>query len=185
MKTRDTMIDGARLLLAEKGLQDTSFSEVLARTGAPRGSIYHHFPHGKDQLIGLAVERAGESALDVMEGTAGRPAAEIVDTFLGLWRTLLDRAGFRMGCAVLAVTVATDDAALLDRTAAVFRAWRDQLTRLLEQGGMPAARAAGFAALLIAATEGAVAMARAERAMDPFDLVAEDLRERTAELTAP
>jgi AcrR family transcriptional regulator len=185
MGTRDLMIDGARLLLAERGPQETSFSAVLARTGAPRGSIYHHFPDGKDQLVGLAVDRAGESALAVMEGTAGRPAAEVVDTFLGLWRTLLDRAGFRMGCAVLAVTVATDDAALLDRTAAVFRAWREQLTRLLAQGGMPASRAAGFAGLLIAATEGAVAMARAERSMAPFDLVAEDVRERTAELTAP
>lgn len=180
MGTRDTMIDGARVLLAEKGLQETSFSEVLARTGAPRGSIYHHFPDGKDQLVGLAVERAGESALAVMEGTAGRPATEVVDTFLGLWRALLDRARFRMGCAVLAVTIATDDAALLDRTAAVFRAWRAQLARLLEQGGMPASRAPAFAATLIAATEGAVAMARADRSMEPFDLVAADLRQAAA-----
>ncbi len=184
MGTRDLMIDGARLLLAEKGLQETSFSEVLARTGAPRGSIYHHFPEGKDQLVGLAVDRAGESALAVMEGTAGRSAVEVVDTFLGLWRTLLDRAGFRLGCAVLAVTVATDDPALLDRTAAVFHAWRAQLARLLEQGGMDAGRAAAFAATLIAATEGAVAMARAERSMDPFDLVAGDLRQAAADASS-
>jgi AcrR family transcriptional regulator len=174
--TRDRMIDGARMLLAEKGLQETSFSAVLERTGAPRGSIYHHFPDGKDQLVALAVDRAGESALDVMERTAGRPAAEVVGTFVGLWRTLLERTGFRVGCAVLAVTVATDDAGLLDRTAAVFRAWRAQLARLLEQGGMDAGRAPAFAAMLIAATEGAVAMARAERSLDPFDLVADDLR---------
>jgi AcrR family transcriptional regulator len=180
MGTRDLMIDGARLLLAEKGLQETSFSEVLARTGAPRGSIYHHFPDGKDQLVGLAVDRAGESALAVLAGTAGRPATEVVDTFLGLWRTLLDRGGFRIGCAVLAVTVATDDFALLDRTAAVFRAWRAQLAGLLEQGGMDAGRAPAFAATLIAATEGAVAMARAERSMEPFDLVAGGLRQAAA-----
>ena len=46
------MIVGAARLLAERGLQETSFSEVLQRTGAPRGSIYHHFPEGKDQLVG-------------------------------------------------------------------------------------------------------------------------------------
>jgi AcrR family transcriptional regulator len=177
MGTRDLMIDGAWLLLAERGLQETSFSAVLAHTGAPRGSIYHHFPDGKDQLVGLAVERAGESALAVMEGTAGRPATEVVDTFLGLWRALLERAGFRIGCAVLAVTVATDDPALLDGATAVFRAWRAQLARLLEQGGMDAGRAPVFAATLIAATEGAVAMARAERSMEPFDVVARDLRQ--------
>ena len=173
--TRDRMIDGARLLLAEKGLQETSFSEVLARTGAPRGSIYHHFPNGKDQLIVAAVGRAGESASDVLETTSGQPALEVVETFLNLWRSVLERGGFRMGCAVLAVTVATDDHTLLDRAAQVFRDWRQQLTRLLEEGGMTASRSPGFAATLIAAAEGAVALSRAERSMEPFDLVAASL----------
>lgn len=176
--TRDRMIDGARLLLAEKGLQETSFSAVLARTGAPRGSIYHHFPDGKDQLVALAVERAGESAFEQMEKVAGRPATEVVAAFLGLWRSVLERAGFRMGCAVLAVTVATDSPDLLERTARVFASWRAQLARLLESGGI--ADAGAFAATLIAATEGAVAMARAERSMEPFDLVAADLMARAA-----
>lgn len=178
--TKDRMIDGARLLLAEKGLQETSFSEVLARTGAPRGSIYHHFPEGKDQLVALAVERAGAGALAAMEEMAGRPAAEVVARFVGLWRAVLERTGFRMGCSVLAVTVATDDAALLDAAAAVFRAWRAQIARLLADGGYPESTAETFAATLIAATEGAVAIARAERTMEAFDLVAADLEARAA-----
>lgn len=178
--TRERMIDGARLLLAEKGLQETSFSEVLARTGAPRGSIYHHFPDGKDQLVGLAVERAGTGALAAMEGMSGRPAAEVVARFTALWRAVLERAGFRMGCSVLAVTVATDDARLLDGAASVFRAWRSQLARLLVEGGYPEGDAETFAATLIAATEGAVAIARAERTMEAFDLVAADLEARAA-----
>ncbi|HAM27085.1 MAG TPA: TetR/AcrR family transcriptional regulator, partial [Microbacteriaceae bacterium] len=45
------MAEGAALLLAKHGLQGTSFSEVLELTGAPRGSVYHHFPNGKNQLI--------------------------------------------------------------------------------------------------------------------------------------
>ena len=74
-RNREAVVRAATEIFAEKGLQETSFSAVLDRTGAPRGSIYHHFPDGKDQLVALAVDRAGESALAVMEQTAGRPAA--------------------------------------------------------------------------------------------------------------
>jgi len=43
------MVAGAARLLAEKGMEGTSFAEVLAATGAPRGSTYHHFPGGKTE----------------------------------------------------------------------------------------------------------------------------------------
>ena len=71
------MIDGAIRLLAKRGLQATSFSEVLALTGAPRGSIYHHFPEGKDQLIG-AVLFVAPGDLDRI---AGVPQLEKVNPF--------------------------------------------------------------------------------------------------------
>ena len=69
---RERMIEGAVRLLARHGLQATSFSEVLELTGAPRGSIYHHFPEGKDQLIGSAVDFAGSQALKVLDDQVGR-----------------------------------------------------------------------------------------------------------------
>ena len=63
---RERMVDGAMALLARRGLQATSFSEVLAATGAPRGSLYHHFPAGKDQLVAEAVDRAGGVLINVL-----------------------------------------------------------------------------------------------------------------------
>ena len=170
---RDRMIAGAVRLLAQQGLQATSFAEVLQLTGAPRGSIYHHFPGGKDQLVAAAVEAAGRHALTVLDGLAGESPERVTEAFLGLWRLLLERSGNTTGCAVLAVTVATRDDDLLARAGEVFRAWRTRLTALLDEGGLPGAEA--FATTLIAATEGAVVLARAERSTAPFDAVAEYL----------
>ncbi len=48
---RARMIDGATQILARRGLRGTAFSEVIALAGASRGSIYHHFPGGKAELI--------------------------------------------------------------------------------------------------------------------------------------
>ena len=52
---RQKMIEGAVTLLALRGLEGTAFRDVLERSGAPRGSIYHHFPNGKDQLVEAAI----------------------------------------------------------------------------------------------------------------------------------
>ena len=172
---KQRMVEGAVVLLAKHGLQATSFSDVLALTGAPRGSVYHHFPEGKEQLVAAAVELAGERAVALLDELEGASADEIAQRFLAMWRSILVRSDFSAGCAVLAVTVATDSQALLENAASVFRAWRGRLASLLESGGLGRTDATGFATLLVAASEGAVVLARAEQSVEPFDLVAERL----------
>jgi TetR/AcrR family transcriptional repressor of lmrAB and yxaGH operons len=172
---RDRMIDGAIRLLAQQGLQATSLAEVLQLTGAPRGSVYHHFPGGKDQLVSAAVDRAGARALTALDGKRGASAEELTSLFLGLWRELLVRSKYGAGCAVLAVTVATDSQELLAHAGAVFRSWRGQLKERFELAGLSAQEAARWAATLVAASEGAVVLSRAEQSLEPFDLVAEQL----------
>lgn len=169
------MVDGAVRLLATQGTQGTSFADVLELTGAPRGSIYHHFPDGKDQLLAAAVDLAGARALEAVDSWAGRSPLEVTESFLGLWRAVLSRSGLRAGCAVLAVTVSTGSPDLLGHVAQVFRSWRMRLADLFVDGGMGADDAAGFAATLVAASEGAVVVSRAEQSMEPFELVAGQL----------
>jgi TetR/AcrR family transcriptional repressor of lmrAB and yxaGH operons len=179
---RQRMVASAVDLLARRGLQATSFSEVLQHSGAPRGSVYHHFPEGKDQMIGAALEAAGDRAIELLDMKSGAPAEEIATWFLHIWREVLIRGRFEAGCAVLAVTVAADSPELLDQAARVFRTWRRRLTELLELGGLKASDAARFAATLVASSEGAVVLARAEQSLEPFDLVAEQLLGQVREL---
>src|SRR4051794_30210223 len=69
---RERMIRSAAELMRRRGVDATSFSEVLADSGAPRGSIYHHFPGGKDQLIEEATRWAGEFIADWQTATLER-----------------------------------------------------------------------------------------------------------------
>lgn len=180
---RDRMIEGAMTLLARRGLDATSFSEVLAATGAPRGSLYHHFPSGKEQLMAAAVDLAGSLLIGALERCAGASAEEVVRHFLLIWRTVLTRSECESGCAVLAVTVATDSTELLAHATAVFRAWRERLTILLVQGGLGQESAHRFAMMLIASVEGAVVLSRAEQSMEPFEAVALHLLEEVRRIT--
>jgi TetR/AcrR family transcriptional repressor of lmrAB and yxaGH operons len=174
---RERMVAGAVRLLAQHGLQATSFSTVLATTKAPRGSIYHHFPGGKDELVTAAIGSAEQHALALLDQQVGASAVAVAESFLGAWRTLLTRAGYEIGCALVAVTVAAESPELRERTASAFGAWRQKLASALLAGGLAEADADAAAALLLAASEGAVVICRAERDIAHFDLVASQVVE--------
>jgi TetR/AcrR family transcriptional regulator, lmrAB and yxaGH operons repressor len=172
---RSNMVDGAVRLLATAGVEGTSFKEVLAVADAPRGSVYHHFPGGKSELLHAALDRVSQRALVAMEATRGQSASKVLEQFLGLWRALLDYSRLSAGCAVVSVTVAGPDADVLEHVGTIFRNWTDQLTELFVAGGMSEDTAHRMATVTIAATEGAVVLARAQRNRDPFDEVASTL----------
>jgi TetR/AcrR family transcriptional regulator, lmrAB and yxaGH operons repressor len=172
---RSNMVEGAVRLLASRGVEGTSFSEVLAAADAPRGSVYHHFPGGKSELLHAALDRASERALGAMEATRGQSASEVLDRFLALWRALLDYSKLSAGCAVVSVTVAGPEDDVLDHVGSIFRTWTDLLAELFVAGGMPEDDAHRMATVTIAATEGAVVVSRAQRSRDPFDEVARTL----------
>jgi AcrR family transcriptional regulator len=178
------MVAGAVRLLAQRGLQATSFSTVLAATGAPRGSIYHHFPGGKEELVDAALAATEQHALGLLDQQAGASAVEVAESFLGAWRALLTYSDFDAGCALVAVTVAAETDAMRERAASAFRAWQAKLARALEAGGLRADDAGTTATLLLAASEGAVVICRAERDIRPFDLVAAQLAEQVRGLVA-
>jgi TetR/AcrR family transcriptional repressor of lmrAB and yxaGH operons len=172
---RSNMVDSAVRLLATQGVEGTSFSEVLAAADAPRGSVYHHFPGGKSELIHAALDRASERSLAAMEAFRGQSASEVLEHFLELWRGLLDNSHLSAGCAVLAVTVTGPESDLHDHVGSIFKSWTDLLRELFVAGGLSEDAAHRMATVAIAATEGAIVLARAQRRTDPFDEAAATL----------
>lgn len=177
---RDRMIDSAVKLLATQGFQGASFSSILEDSKAPRGSIYYHFPGGKDELILAALDRSGENARNVVEQLRGRPAADVVSGVIAMWRALLSFGQFRIGCSMVGATVSSNDDEIIDRAAQEFRAWEARLVSVLIDAGLPAESAASLGTLLIAASEGAVVLCRAEHSMEPLDHVERSLRRLAA-----
>src|SRR5262249_5284250 len=139
-ETRARMVAGAADLMSRRGVNGTSMRDVVRHTGTPRGSIGHHFPRGKQQLLEHAIEFAGRQVAGPLRHlTEDRGAIAGLREFISLWRRTLERSKFQAGCPVLAVAVeqvvneATerdgkpDDAAqgrLLDLADGVFADWQ-------------------------------------------------------------
>ena len=189
--TREKMVAGAADLMSRRGVNATSLRDVVRHTGTPRGSIGHHFPRGKQQLIEDALVFAGTQVSGPLAHlTQKHGAVGGLRAFIGLWRQTLEATKFQAGCPVLAVAVeqyvndATekdgepDEAAqkhLLDLAEGVFADWQKIMITALRREGIAAARARRLAALVIASVEGTVAMCRAARSAQPLDDVRQEL----------
>lgn len=175
--TKERMISGAAELLAEDGAAGTTVAAVLARTGAPRGSVHHHFPGGRDELLQDAVHTVG-AAVSARLRTADeddRHPTEIISGFCHLFRNHLISTGFTAGCPVWAVLQdPAENPGPRAAADAVVRDWTDLLGAALVRVGYAPASATVTASFLINSVEGALALARIRRSPDPLD-TAEDM----------
>ncbi len=169
---RDAMVRAAAELLSESGLSGASFSCVIERSGAPRGSIYHHFPDGKDQLAAEAITLVGARVQRLLDTMPAESVDQVIRAFIAAWRDLLVRSKHTAGCAIAAVAnERLANPALAKEASRVFEAWEQSLRRKLVEAGADAPRAKDFANLVLASLEGALVLCRAHASTAPLDRV--------------
>lgn len=188
---RDRMIQSAAALLMERGVAGTGMREIAEHAHAPRGSLQHYFPNGKDQVLVEALGWVGEQVTGSVRrqletaangGRAATPRAVVARQF-GRWRTILERSDFLAGCPVVAtLTDAAADEALRRAAAQAFDSWQQVLAESFRAAGVPRARAARMALLVISSLEGAIALSRAQRDLTPLDTVGREVEQVIAEL---
>jgi TetR/AcrR family transcriptional repressor of lmrAB and yxaGH operons len=175
--SRERMVRSAASLISSRGVSATSFTEVLSDSAAPRGSIYHHFPDGKDQLAAEAMRWASERVLaHLRAGPVGTPS-EVLGRFINMWRNVVLASNGASGCVVagVAVDVNAGESGLIDVVRATFRSWVALLGDQLEAAGISRERAGSIALATLAAMEGALILCRAEGGVGPLDAVAAEL----------
>jgi TetR/AcrR family transcriptional repressor of lmrAB and yxaGH operons len=175
--TRNRMLLSAAEVMRERGAAGVTIDEVLTRSGAPRGSVYYHFPEGRNQILTEALRFAGDSIAAVMDDAVGQGGIPLVRKFVEFWGRSLSDSDFNAGCPVVAAATgsADDDPALATIAGEIFNRWRDALGRAFVSDGFDEADAASLAVTCIAALEGAVVLCRSTRSADPLRDVAEQL----------
>jgi len=184
------MIEAATALFRQRGYAGVGVAELLAVSGAPRGSLYFHFPGGKAQIAVEAVQRASLAVLAGIRRRAQMTASieDYIDTACHGWAKNLDASDFANGCliAFVGLEAASASPALKEAAAQAFADWEDALTEMAADKGLAAPQARRFAAAFIGAVEGAIVLARTRRrsramrdAADAMKAYARSLREET------
>src|SRR3989440_2965847 len=113
--SRASMVRGAVSLIRTRGVNATSLSDVLAESGAPRGSIYHHFPRGKEQLAGDAIRWTSDRVLAHQRACRATTPSGVLDCFIDMWRQVVLASKGTAGCVVagVAIDTAADEQSLI------------------------------------------------------------------------
>lgn len=177
-ETRQKMLDAALEVMRERGAAGVTVDEVLARSGAPRGSVYHHFPGGRAQLVDETLTYAGESFTGMLERAARNGADALLTRLVAFWTRVLEDSEFRAGCPILptAGDAGSEGEELARKAADVLARWTSTIAAAFAAEGRAHADADVLATTVLSAISGAVGMCRAMRSIDPLFQVAEQLR---------
>lgn len=167
-------------MMGQRGVDATSFSAVLAASGAPRGSVYHYFPEGKQQLVEGAVEWTTHQVLAHQHECTATTPGGVVEHFASFFRRSLEGSQCRAGCPIAAVVVGAyaHGETLSSTIRTGLESWSELLAAQFVECGLDAVRARSLAWTTLAAVEGSLILCRAERTVDPLDAVVEELRTR-------
>ena len=182
--TRTRMLDTTARLLQQRGYHGTSLNDILAASAAPRGSLYFHFPGGKDQLVleasRAAVNRVTQHRREVL-AAASSPAAA-VRAFADGIVLLLEETDYQLGCPIAPIVLdgtseVTDLSELCRQT---FEEWIGLLRDAFAKAGIAKQRAEALALLTQSSFEGALLIARAYRDSSPVLTVAGEVEAMVA-----
>ena len=176
---RERFLEAAADLMQRRGYAATGLAEITARGGAPKGSLYFHFPGGKEQLgaeaLRLAAARFALAMDDSWQSAPDAPSA--VRALVGMLSARLQSSDYQLGCpvATTALEQAATSAALREAAHGAFVRWAEVLRTRLQADGAEAAVAEEQALFALSAIEGALLLARAARSTRPLRVVSQQL----------
>jgi TetR/AcrR family transcriptional regulator, lmrAB and yxaGH operons repressor len=173
-------LTAAAKLFRQQGYHGTALQDILAAGGSPRGSLYFHFPKGKEEIGGAALTLAGEALRQAIAKAA--EASENAEMFLTrMVRGMasdLEKSDYREGCpiATTALETAAQSEVLGAATRNAFQKWELEIKRGLFRFGMPAGDADLAATMVLSQLEGALLLARTYRSLAPMHRAEQALR---------
>ncbi len=189
--TRTRLMETAADLVQDRGYHGLAVAELLTLSDAPRGSLYFHFPEGKDQLVATVTREGVEAVTESLRATLaaekspGRAIRKIIEAAAGA----LEENDFRFGSptAPLVLDGLQAGSEIATLTAGAYTGWVDLFETALTSAGVPARRAASLALVVEASFEGLLIISRAHRDAGPMRVGARELEEivDAAVTTAP
>jgi AcrR family transcriptional regulator len=162
-RSRAALIDTAALLFRRQGYAATGVNQILEAANVKAGSLYHHFPDGKQELAAAVVESAGGEIERLLRRflASDSPVADVVDGWIDLLVAQL-ASDQRDGCPIepIATESVNASAQVRDASARAFAGWSAAVADRLRADGWPAPDAARTALAVIALIEGALVLSR-------------------------
>lgn len=169
---KENLVRTAMRLFRRQGYASTGLQQILAESGAPKGSLYHYFPNGKESLGEAAISLAGQMIHEMLTDLAARHRTP--GAFLRAYcRTMADwvaESEFQSGCPIATTLLETtpQSPTIAEAGRLAIDGWIDVVADVLSRGGEERRQARTKAQLIIAGMEGALILARVRQSTRPI-----------------
>jgi TetR/AcrR family transcriptional repressor of lmrAB and yxaGH operons len=181
-KPRERLIETAMRLFQAQGYNQTGLNQIIKESGTPKGSLYHYFPEGKEDLACAAIDHAAQQVtLDLIKATVGvTDLSGLLYAVFGHFINELESSQFTKGCPVATITLEQSSSSERIRIACeqAYTQWIQGLSQVLSILGV--AYAERIATYILSNVEGALILSRSRRSAQPLQAVLESLIQSSA-----
>lgn len=167
-------------LMENQGYHGTGLNEIVKESGAPKGSLYHYFPEGKEQITAEAVLQSGKATAERIQnelsGNSSAPKA-IYDFVLNI-ADHVESSGFAAGSPLTSIAMETAtkseriNLACREAYALLETAFKEKLL----ESGFTKIKAEELGTFITAAVEGGIILSRTHHSGSPLRTVAKHLK---------
>jgi TetR/AcrR family transcriptional regulator, lmrAB and yxaGH operons repressor len=174
--SKGRMLEATVALLELQGYHATGLNQITQESSTPKGSLYFHFPGGKEQLVAEAIQLAGQAVREKVEKAldSNSSLGEAIKAFILVIACELEDSDFRRGCPV--ATVAMEASAVHSKLRIaceeVYASWFELVKKRLLASGMSEEAAESWTTLIWSAIEGSLLLSRNSRSTKPLETVA-------------
>ncbi|MEU1207243.1 TetR/AcrR family transcriptional regulator [Nocardia sp. NPDC005825] len=184
--TRDRLVTAVAELMRVQGYSAITVKQITAASGAPMGSLYHHFPAGKAGIAAEALRTSGAAYIQLLPllMDAHEDLREAVPAAFTAAAETIEQSGWMNMCPVgtVAGEVADSEPGIRDVAADVMRSWIDEGTGYFVRRGLGEADARELMVAVLCALEGAFVLSRTLRSTEPLLAAGQAMGARVSQL---
>lgn len=175
--TKDRFIDVSADLLRRQGYAATGVNQIVRAAKAPLGSLYHHFPGGKEELGAAAIRRSG-ALYELLIPAIFDPAPDLVSAvrlFFEGAAAHLEESEYEDACpiATVALEMSSTSEPMREACADVFESWITAGLPRFTSEGLDEATSRELVIAMICGLEGAFVLARATQSIEALHVAGE------------
>lgn len=185
--TRDRILEATAELYRRQGMAATGLKQISGAARAPFGSIYHHFPGGKESITAEVIRSEGVRYGEFVGGQLAHtdPATGIPQMFENAGR-LMESQDYGEACSIetIALEVASTNERLRQESATVFEGWLGGIAAWFGQLDITEEQSRRLALITLTALEGAFVLCRTLRSVEPIVIAGHGVQAAVAAVLA-
>lgn len=170
---KEQIVSTAARLFFSQGYHATGLNQIIKESSTPKGSLYHYFPHGKEELAHECIQKANEHIMQKFEDTfaAHESTGDAIQRFIHDMADETEAAGFT-GFLPFSFWAAVETSCISYQLRVacqgVFANWQNIITKHLMMEGVGEEKARETGLLVISLMEGALIISLTNQDKQPL-----------------